>query len=170
MYLTGSNLLRVIGDSSLPEREGGGRVSSCPLNNLSADAIDTPYRRNYPDIIADAYLAVGAGVAKEGKRRFRLSPRPPFPGGSRMYLTGGGRVCGVGGESTIIYCAAEVRGDIMVVHELSFSDVACGVANGVAVLDDVLALGDITQGELMARRDSGQVLQGYGHRIRGIYL
>jgi hypothetical protein len=65
MYLTGSNLLRVIGDSSLPEREGGGRVSSCPLNNLSADAIDTPYRRNYPDIIADAYLAVGAGVAKK---------------------------------------------------------------------------------------------------------
>ena len=44
------------------------------------------------------------------------------------------------------------------------------MANGVAVLDDVLALGDVAKGELMTSGDPRQVLQGYGHRVNGIYL
>ena len=42
--------------------------------------------------------------------------------------------------------------------------------NSFAVLDDVLALGDVAKGELMTSGDPGQVLQGYGHRVNGIYL
>jgi hypothetical protein len=76
----------------------------------------------------------------------------------------------IGSDATIIYRAAEVRGYIVVVHELPLSDVASSVTNGIAVFDDVLSLVDVAKGELMTSGDSGQLLQGYGHRVNGIYL
>ena len=58
----------------------------------------------------------------------------------------------------------------MVVHQLTFADGVGGMPNGVSVLNDVLALGNVAKGKLVAGRDAGHLLQGYRYGICGVYL
>ena len=51
------------------------------------------------------------------------------------------------------------------VYQLSLADGASGVADGVAVLDDILALCNIAKGKLMTCRDAGTVGEGHGNGV-----
>jgi hypothetical protein len=58
----------------------------------------------------------------------------------------------------------------VVVNQLAFADGTSGVPDGVAILDDILALDDVAEGKLVAGRDAGQLLQGNRHGISRVYL
>lgn len=73
-------------------------------------------------------------------------------------------------ELRVVQRTAEVRGDVIMVHQLAFMDVAGGMTDGVAVLDDVLADCDVAEGELMARRNAWKVLQGHSDRVGRVDL
>ena len=68
----------------------------------------------------------------------------------------------------IVKCIAEVGGEIIVIYEFTLTDGTCGVANGVTIFDDILALCNVAEGELMACWDARQVLKGYSYGIERI--
>ena len=73
-------------------------------------------------------------------------------------------------HSSVIYRPTEIGSNVVMIHQLTFADKACGMTDGVAVLDNVLALGNITKGKLMACRDAGEVLQRHCHCVGRIDL
>ena len=73
-------------------------------------------------------------------------------------------------HSSVIYRSTEIGSNIVVIHQLAFADKEGGMADGVAILNHILALDNITKGKLMAYGDAGKVLQCHGHRVGRIDL
>lgn len=57
-------------------------------------------------------------------------------------------------HSSVIYRSTEIGSNIVVIHQLAFADKAGGMADGVAILNHILALDNITKGKLMACGDA----------------
>ena len=68
-------------------------------------------------------------------------------------------------HSSVIYRPTEIGGDIVVIHQLTFADKARGMTDGIAILDNILTLGNVAKGKLMACGDARKILQGHSHCV-----
>ena len=125
------------------------------LHNLPADAVDTTYGGDYPDVVAYACLPVRAQKAPKGRGLFPS----PFCGGGRVqsYLT-------------IIQRSTEVRCDIVMIHEFSLGDGTRSMTYGITVFYDIFVLCYVPKGKFMTSRDARQCSQGHSHSVSRIDL
>ena len=97
--------------------------------------VDTPHRGHDPQFVADAHRAVAAQVTHHP----HVAPR-------KVHVVG---LRGV----AVFKVVAQVGFQVVGVDPPALRHVLRGMADGIAVLHDVLARGDVAQGELMAARN-----------------
>ena len=105
-------------------------------HHLLGDVVDTADGGDDPDLVADGGAAILAAEAHEGLG---------------LHLGQRGQIGG--GVIAVFYLTGEVGVDIVGVHPGTRLSVGGGVADGEAVLDDVLAVLDGLDSHLMALRD-----------------
>ena len=142
----------------------GGKFFLEAAYDFLADAVHAPYGGNDPYLVADTHLAVGAAETAETALLRRLG---------NLYE---------GGGVAIVQQTLEIGLDTTVVDHRACLRRAGDVADGKAVLDDILPLGEVVQDNLMPSGYVGleaypfyaftclQVLQGHGYVVVGIYL
>ena len=126
---------------------GTGNLFLESADNFFADAVHAAHGGNDPDLVADAHLAVGAAEAFEGARFFAALRM------TRVILrfTEGSYV--VQGLVFIVQEAFQVGFDTFVVDHGAFGGVLGHMADGKAVLDDVLPCLEVLKDDLVAARD-----------------
>ena len=121
-------------------------VRVCFLFQGLGDVVHAADGGQNPQLVAHAHAAVLAGVAHEGGGLSGLVGRP-------------------GGIPGVLQLAGEVGVQVMHVDVGTGSYVFLGIADGEAVLDNVLTLLDVTQGNLVAGGDVAQ--RGDGNAVHG---
>ena len=127
---------------------------SSTLHDLLTDVVDATDRGNNPNVVADAHLTVGAEKALEGEGGKRRRRRWEA---SRTNMV-------------IRKETREIGGKVGMVNKCALGNVRQYMTDGEPVLDDVLASGNVAEGNLVASRDAGEVLQSHGHGISRMYL
>ena len=120
-----------------------------PVRNPPGGLIHAAHQRQHPDFVPDSHPAIRSGVALKGARKSR--------GGMQ-------RRRGI----NIILFAAESSMQIMAVHPIAGPDIPAGHADGLAIFDYRLALGNIPQRLFMPGGDFALIRQGHGHVIQGM--
>ena len=106
------------------------RESAARLREALGEAVYAADERNNPDVVANADAPVGVAVAEESL--LRLDRLPAVDRGLVRLVS-------------VLEDFPEVRLDVMDVDMLALRDRLCRVADRHAVLDDVLALGDVAE-------------------------
>ena len=99
------------------------------FDDLLDDAVDTTYGRDDPDFVADAYLAIRTHIALEGELFTRWL----------IFLQS------LDVDVAVVKRAGKVGLDILVIEIGTLLDGVTSMADGEAVLDDVLAFGKVLE-------------------------
>ena len=107
------------------------------MSQTLGNAVDATYSRHNPNLVAHAHVAVLADIALEG---------------TALFLDMVDVTLGVNGLVGIFQRTREVGLQVVLVHPVAGLHVLTGVADGVAVLDDVLTLFDVLDQHFMSCR------------------
>lgn len=103
--------------------------STSLFDNLFDDTVDATYGRDDPDLVADAYLAIGTNIALEGELLTRWF----------IFLQS------LDVDVAVVKRSGKVGLDILVIEIGTLLDGVTSMANGEAVLDDVLTFGKVLE-------------------------
>ena len=135
MVMTGLAAAEGVGEG-VEALDGAGDEVLIVGHHLLGDVVDTADGGDDPDLVADGGAAILAAEAHEGLG---------------LHLGQRGQIGG--GVIAVFHLTGEVGVDIVGVHPGTRLGVGGGVADGEAVLDDVLAVLDGLDGHLVALRD-----------------